>query len=390
VLTLSNRRTAGTFITSVACAGLLAGCGDPSPQTSAAPTDGLSVVVGAHANAPAPTLLDQAQAFVNRAAERQAQAAVIVDDKVGTVVAQGPLTVKAKNKSGAKKAVGDQARLLSTTITTAAPRAGEVDLLHALDLAARALSAVRGSKTILVVDSGLQTSGALRFQDPGMLSADPGEVADLLEHDNALPDLDGTEMVFSGLGDTASPQRPLTTALRKNVVAVWTAIAERAGAKVTVLEAPLTAPSRAGLPAVMPVPVPTVGHSVVPAEGSARVLELSQQTVAFVSDSSAYLDPATARKALMPLARQIRDRGAHVRLTGATASAGTAAGRARLSLARADAVKRTLVELGVSASQISTSGVGSDWPGYLPDRDRAGQLVPALAAQNRKVLVELK
>jgi hypothetical protein len=45
------------------------------------------------------------------------------------------------------------------------------------------VSDAAGPKTILVIDRGLQTTGALRFQDQGgaLLNANPDEVAGLLD-----------------------------------------------------------------------------------------------------------------------------------------------------------------------------------------------------------------
>ncbi len=380
---------AGAAVVAAGLSVLLAACGGGEPAgVSKAARDGLAVVVGAHANAPAPQLVSEAQEIVRQAVHREAHAAVLVNDSAGTILAQGPLTITAKNDAGRKQNIADNESRMAKTIAAAAARTREVDLLKTLDLAARAVSPATGRRTILVVDSGLQTTGAIKFQDSGMLSADPMEVAEALQQDGVLPNLSGTNVVFSGLGDTGPPQPALNTAQRKALVAIWVAIAERGGANVTVLEAPLSGQPVEGVPPVSIVPVSTPAVRLAAGTGS-RTVELTQETVAFVSNSAEYLDITAARESIAPIANEILASGRAVQLTGATASAGEVEGRMRLSLARADAVKATLVSLGVPSARISTQGVGSDWSGYTQDRDAAGRLVPRLAAKNRKVMIRL-
>jgi hypothetical protein len=97
-----------------------------------------------------------------------------------------------------------------------------VDLLAAIDLAARSVTDAAGPKTIVVIDSGLQTTGALRFQDQdgALLNANPDEVVDLLRRIQQLPNLTGMQVVSNGLGDTAAPQQPLPAPARAVLVAL--------------------------------------------------------------------------------------------------------------------------------------------------------------------------
>jgi outer membrane protein OmpA-like peptidoglycan-associated protein len=61
-----------------------------------------------------------------------------------------------------------------------------------------------------------------------------------------------------------------------------------------------------------------------------------------------------------------------------------------LSQQRADHVRDELVALGASPNQISTSGVGSNFPEYVrPDRDAAGAQLPGPATFNRSVRITL-
>lgn len=118
------------------------------------------------------------------------------------------------------------------------------------------------------------------------------------------------------------------------------------------------------------------------------VTVLRDGTVGFVPDQAVLKDPAAARAVLADYAKAIKD-GRRALLTGTTASDGTPEYRRQLSEKRAGAVRDLLVGLGAPADRISTRGLGSDFPGYVPDRDAQGNLDPIPAAQNRQVIIEL-
>jgi outer membrane protein OmpA-like peptidoglycan-associated protein len=220
-----------------------------------------------------------------------------------------------------------------------------------------------------------------------MLLADPGDVADFLQRSHALPDLHGIRVVFSGLGDTSAPQERLSHAQRENLVAIWRAVATKAGADVDVLDTPLSEPAQEGLPDVTPVDV-TVPKPQVP-RGKISTIALGEGSVRFRPGTATYADPETVRSVLAPLAERIITEGLRVRLTGATASSGSQDYRMNLSRARADTVKASLVSAGVPADRITTRGVGSSWPQRVPDLDAKGNLLPGPAARNRLVILEL-
>jgi outer membrane protein OmpA-like peptidoglycan-associated protein len=211
-----------------------------------------------------------------------------------------------------------------------------------------------------------------------------------LERTNALPDLHGVRLIFSGLGDTAAPQAPLGIADRTNLVAVWRAIGARAGAHVEIVNAPLGSAAKPGLPPVAKVPVSPPALAVPMVRRHAPVaVELRDQSVHFVPDEAVFAKPAAVAALLRPIAARILAQQLRVHLTGSTASVGSESGRRALSLRRANAVKAVLVAEGVPARSITTTGVGTDWTRHVPDLDAHGNLLPGPAAQNRMVLLEL-
>ncbi|MGH3775130.1 MAG: OmpA family protein [Pseudonocardiaceae bacterium] len=358
---------------------LLTGCGDNSAGSA---PGALAMIVGAHSNMVAPSLLDTVQAEIETAAELGSPATVIVND--GSPSAAAPLSLKTGNDNPLYQQ--DQLNQLTNLIDQTRADDPEVDLLAAISLAARSVTDAAGPKTIVVIDSGLQTTGALRFQDTdgALLNANPDEVVELLRRTQQLPNLTGVRVVFTGLGDTAAPQQPLPAPARAVLVALWTKIVESAGGKPEVKQAPLPSTRTIdGLPPVTIVPVAAKSIGPLPS-----ITVLRDGTVGFVPDQAVFRDSAQARAVLADYAREITN-GRRALLTGTTASAGTSEYRLRLSQERANAVRDLLVSLGAPADRISTRGLGSDFPGYVLDHDPQGNLDPIPAAQNRQVIIEL-
>ncbi|HEU0089003.1 MAG TPA: OmpA family protein [Pseudonocardiaceae bacterium] len=368
-----------TTVTLVLGLVLLASCGGAS---SSNPPGALAVIVGAHANMVPPSLVPAVRAEIDTASDLGSPVTVIVPDATPTASATLDLAVPNNNPLYKR----DQITQLNNVLDTARADTPEVDLLAALGLAARSVADAVGPKTIIVIDSGLQTSGALRFQDQdgALLNANPGEVVDLLRRTQQLPNLTGMRVVLTGLGDTAAPQPTLPQPARAVLVALWQAIVEAAGGSAEIQEAPL--PSTRTLPGLPPVSVvPVALRSIGPLPS---VTVLREGTVGFLPDQAVFRDPGQARSVLADYAREIAN-GKRAVLTGTTASVGDLAGRLRLSRERANAVRDLLISLGAPADRIEARGVGSDFPGYLPDRDAQGNLDPLAAAQNRQVILEL-
>jgi outer membrane protein OmpA-like peptidoglycan-associated protein len=330
----------------------------------------------------APSLITTVRSEIDTASDLGSPATVIVAD--GSPSASAPVSLKARNNNPLYKT--DQVNQLNHLIDNTRARTPEVDLLGALALAGRSVADATGPRTIIVIDSGLQTTGALRFQDQdgALLDSNPSEVVDLLRRTQQLPDLTGTRVVFTGLGDTAAPQRTLPQPARAVLVDLWTSIVKAAGGRVEIKQQPLPSTrTLQGLPPVAVVPVAVRSIGPLP-----PVTVLRDGTVGFLPDRAVFRDPGQARQVLADYATEIRN-GKRAALTGTTASVGAPAGRLQLSGDRAAAVRDLLISLGAPADRITARGVGSDFPGYVPDHDAQGNLDPIRAAQNRQVIIEL-
>jgi outer membrane protein OmpA-like peptidoglycan-associated protein len=370
--------------------GALAACGSGEPAGQAAGSADLgcvrtggavAVAVGNRANSPQPGMPAEVDALARGAAATNQPVSIVrVDGRPAVVEDRVTFASRAENDKKRANDLTAWVGSLGTALDQVRAAAPEADQLKALDVAARA---VGDGGTVVLLDSGLQTTAPLDFRAGGMLDAQPAEVVAFLTKANALPDLHGKQVVLIGTGDTAPPQQQLDTAGRRRLVDLWSAIATAGGAACVQAVARTVSGSAAeGVPAVSVVPVAApaafnpCGQTVL-ADGG---------TVGFTPDTANLRDPAAARQTLAGLATILKAGRQRVELIGTTA--GTGDGKA-LSRDRAAAVERELVALGVPDNRITTRGVGNTWPSREPDLAPDGSLLPGPAARNRSVIVQL-
>jgi len=299
-------------------------------------------------------------------------------------------TVDFKSESANDQAKADDQSLAASVLTkqlsAEVSSSAEANPLKALDIAGRELASQGGAGTIVLVDSGLQTTGALNYTKGDLLSADPSDIAKSLQAKGQLPDLSNMTVVLMGVGDTATPQQPLDTGQQDALRDQWQAIVEQAGAACVYVDpAPLTGDARAGAPAVSVVKVPET-QAIAPA----KKVVLDSSTVPFKTGSAELREPGATRTKLTQIAEQLKASGAKITLTGTTATDGDSAYQKSLSEQRAQTVKGVLVDLGVSAQNITTLGVGIENPEHVKDVDSEGHLIPELAAKNRTVVLRVQ
>lgn len=351
----------------------------------ALPEGPVAVAISARSNAPSPEVTPKVRAVIDHALETESHVAVLDTDGAPNIRQEGDLLVNAKNAQAQEQQREELSRQVAEVLSSVRADAPQADPLAALDTAARTVHAIAPKGTVILVDNGLQTSGALRYQSEDLLLASGSDVVAHLRSMGQLPDLGGLTVVLIGLGDTAPPQQRLDSASRNRLVEHWSGIAEAAGAAcVEVDTQPLTDPVPPGLPAVATVPVLPPPK---PALDVTQPVALREDVVGFADSSARLRDPTRARAGLKNIAHEIITRHHRVTLVGTTATAGTANGRRTLSLRRAEAVKQLLIELGVSPAYITTRGVGVNHPQHVDDIDAHGNLVPKFAVRNRAVFV---
>ncbi|MDB4872876.1 MAG: hypothetical protein JWL97_3880 [Gemmatimonadales bacterium] len=256
---------------------------------------------------------------------------------------------------------------------------GRLDLLGVIS----EISRQPGPATIYLHSSGLNTTDPLDLRKIDW-DTDPSAVVRNLTKQGFIPDLHGKILYFAGLGDTTGRQPSLAPPLRNKIITLWMKICQASGAKCRVDTEPTTGRS------VSTTPVPVVAVESfptipMPRSGHKAVIQLPA-TLLFGPDSAVLLPGAADQ--LRPLARLLAA-GDTATLVGHTATWSTPEGARKFSLARAQAVARSLIALGAPARSItSITGVGFDQQ-LVPDRDTAGHLIPEPASRNRRVEVTI-
>lgn len=372
---------------------LLAGCADSAagqePAAAAQgcpiPTGPVAIAAAGRANAPAAAKSPALSRAIEAAIAQQSYLAIIDTGGTPTVVGAGELKLTAKNGPAQEDQRRTFSNQIATTLANLRSNTPEANPLQALAEAAGSVKSRAATGTVVLADSGLQTTGALDYTRDGMLLAEPSDLATAVKAAGQLPDLTGITVVLTGIGDTAPPQASLDTSTRTRLQAQWKALVTAAGASCVYVDPmPNTQPAPTGLPAVSVVTPPPP-----PVYDLDRPISLRGDVLAYRDNSPELLDPVAARAALAPLVAALLGTEGRITLTGTTATGGTEADRLRLSADRAETAKQLLVAMGVDAARITTKGVGIDFPGFKPDQDDSGRQIPEVAAQNRSVIVEV-
>lgn len=394
-MTMPGRKARGAVAAlGVLAAAVLSGCQGSSQGGSSGtqlvsmpcPTDtggAVTLVVGARQNSPRPALPDQIQALVRDAATAGTEIQVVRIDGVPTVALQAKFSTNGHNSAIRARDLQNFVAGVGNVVSGLLPKAPEADDLAALTQAAQITP---DGGTVVMLDSGLPTKGALSYQDPDMFGSSTAMITAYLRDQNVLPDLSNRAVVFVGLGDTADPQPPLPENVHKQIADLWTAIAHQA--KASCVYSLGAATTRTAIDTSVPVSV--VKPPAVPVFHNCGSTVLGDSgAVGFVLNSDQFRDPAAARSTLQGLAAQLIGHAQLVTLIGATSSEGSADRNQVLSEERANAVKAVLVQLGVAAQRITTIGDGSHGPDHRVDMTKSGALIPAAAEHNRSVTVTL-
>ena len=344
----------------------------------------LGVVAGSTANAPTVSLPASASSQLAAAGKTNGSVTVVVPSGTPQVMGTTALGSSAQDAIVCQNDQRTKLTQITSYIDGLKASAPEVDFLGAIDQAARNLGS--DPMGVVVVGSGLQTTDPLNFAGTGLLYADPAQVVADLTARNLLPaDLKGVTVYWSGMGDVAGTQQPLTVPARSNLEAIWSAVIKAAGGTLSLLPEPASGSAAASLPAVTPVTVEAVATKT----DWTKPVVIRNSDLLFTKDTAGFSDPAAAQKVLATLVPAIEQNGKTVTITG-TASKDQAKDNTAdtaLSLKRAEAVKAALVALGVPAGSLQTAGVGYEWCGWKNETDASGAYSDALAEQNRTVIL---
>lgn len=268
----------------------------------------------------------------------------------------------------------------------------EVDTLSSIKLSSNILQgSTLSKKRMLVYDSGLCTTGLLSQLASNVLATDPVIVVDKLESLHALPNLEGIDVTWVGLGCVSGDQQKIPDSYLHNLEAMWTEIIVRAGGTVVFDSTPVTGQQIEDLPHVTAVAFPQDSLGLDNSSlSNLSVISFHEDTVKFVADKAEFIDYTAAEKALEPIGEYlIANPDEKIIIAGTTAKVGDGDGKL-LSLQRAEAVMNTLLTKGVSPSQIECIGLGSTENCLrVEDHNADGTLNEKMAAQNRAIYIVL-
>lgn len=375
---------------------VLGGCAEEPPCAApeAGAVDPLVLAVSVHANAPAPALPGGVAGQVRDALVAGQPVRLIGIDGSPEEVPIALPEVVAANCAALDVTAARATNVVATAVRSTAADSDGNDLYGAVALAADLAAAEDWDHTrLLLLDSGLSDgAGApVDMSRPGMLGADPAEVAEFAREQDPL-DLSDFDVQLVSFGYSAPPQRPLSGQERTAVTSIWTEVFAQQGAEVSVLPEPrpATGPDTGRVTAVAKVGVRSVFEPPRPGRASSVLYrEAYSGPIRFEPDSVDLVDPVAARRAVAPVAAWLAaDEGRRVVVVGTTSSAGTAAGRSRLSLARAERIAGLLVATsGGRADRVRTIGLGFEFAWRVDDRTSSGELDPSRAALNRTVRI---
>ena len=355
----------------------------------------IAIVSGYHANAPIPAIhAATIQDAIINSTSSYGSVCIVINDGAPYVVADYQISTPEKNLSSTKRKeiAQAQATQITAVLTDAQATTPEVDTLAAITLAVRSLSDTQGQKYIVIDDSGLSTCGYMNFTQ-NLLQADSQTIVDYLTATEALPKMDGIDVIWVGLGDVAGSQTPLTPSNLETLRSIWNSVLYAAGVQSVEFasDLPSTTPTTdLNLPYVTPVSILQDASIIV--ETSAVSFDnpiiFNEEKILFLPDTATFADYDAAADTLGPIAEYMAlYPNFRLLLAGTTATAGSNESCKQLSLMRADAVKNLLLDMGVDEKQITqTIGLGYDHKYHIPDIDSNGQQ-NANAAENRSVIL---
>ncbi|GHJ48967.1 hypothetical protein Cs7R123_63090 [Catellatospora sp. TT07R-123] len=338
---------------------------------------GVAIAVGDRANSPAPALPSDVRQLIAEAVRTCAKITVIRIDGRPDVV-DGPLVFSsvAKTKQNLDIEIGDFLTAVGTRVAAAKAQEPEADVLGALSLAAGAAGA---GGTVVLIDSGVQTTAPLDLREGGLAARKPEAIAAALRRARLLPDLKGRKVILAGLGYTAAPQDPLDNDSRSFIIGLWREIVRTAGAKDPVVSTePNTGAAAVSSPPVSVVPFPI---GVLHFECGATAVLPDDGEVGFVPDKDVFKNPDAARSVLRRLADFLKQNAdAAVEIEGFVAHYDK---DSDLSQRRADRVRQELASLGVR-NGVTAKGMG--WGPY-PKPDSPPD--PRYDQLNRRVTIKI-
>lgn len=367
-----------------------AGCSDNYKSPDKA--ESLAIVVANRRNTYPAINSDKVFDYINRVVSSYGNISIIEEDGHPYVV--DSLQIKKPTKSGlSKKQIArineENTNAVLDILSECEPKTAEADTLKALKLAANELhSTDNDNKTLIVLSNGLSTTGSLNFTKDNLLYADAKEIASQLNDMAEIPDLNGINVIWFGLGFTTQPQTELNSDSIVNLKAIWTEIINAGNAESVsfATDNVLFENDQSSYPEVSCVTV--MANELIIDNLENKITVLDEELLAFKSDSTEFVDDDKAIDALKPIAEYMSEnKNYNILLAGTTATVGSQDKCKGFSLKRADKVKKILVSMGIDEERIHAIGMGYNHPYHINDIDANGLLIENIAKKNRSVII---
>lgn len=378
------------FLVIISIVASITGCSGVGTVASAQTPNSLGIVLGIHDNfcaIPAETLNQP----IYDCAYSYGSCSTVISEGMPSISANYVIKKPHANINDAKRRqLADQysAEIL-TGISSLKATSPEVDTLKAITTAANSLNSttVECSKKLIIIDSGLSTTGLINFADTNIIDNSPEYIIEQLQDFHALPDLQGVNVTWIGLGQTAGDQTEISASYKYKLQTLWDAILTASGANVSFVskELPKEIVSN-DLPHVSVVPIVEDCLALDSNHVPETVKFDENSSVKFNGDQATFVDTAAAEKELKPIADYLVTTGENMYIVGMTATHGDPIQRKQLSLARSEACKQVLVNYGVSPDKLIAVGLGFDDNVLrVKDTDTSGNLIEEQAKINRAV-----
>ena len=301
----------------------------------------------------------------------------------------GPKTKAMLTDSKKQSILDTQFEEINSFISDLKPKAPECDILKAINISADNFAEKNGGKSLIIMDSGLSTTGLLDFRSADVASLRIDGIIKALQSKKAIPNLEGVDVFWYGMGQTTDPQIEPSSEYKYVLEELWTAILNEAGAKsvhiaresIEDLEV-----DRSDYPKVSPVDCKLEENVIA---SLAEPMIFDQEKIKFKSDSAELLtDKKDVEARLKPIVDFLKDNSHEkILLAGTTAKYGSQKSCEDLSFKRCETIKNILVNMGIDQARISLLGLGFENPFYQNDLKADGSQDETLAVKNRTVIV---
>ncbi len=389
---------------------MFTGCETRSDNYAEESPYNLILIAGMHCNAKTPDFDLISEELLN-AVSNAATVTIIVNDGspyVFDTVSIPEISSKLSHSNQTKKR-NAYARQLIQTCMNASARCAEVDMYSSIALAARCVT--DSSDVVVMLDSGLSTTGRIDFSKNTISRIDIEEFVETILNGNYMLDMHGATVNIYGLGETFGRQPNLSVSDYNSLISFYQVFFSSVNAKTNIHTQPYR--TSEGVKSdydvsICPVSsdvckIPTTPYAYTDDKATEDntpvieditpiidgvVIDIPTTAVGFLPDSADLISPITAVEALSDLSKMLKVSDDDIVLVGMTASAGDADSAKKLSVERANTVMTLLKELGVNTSQYVVIGTGyAPNPFRVNDLDSNGFLIEKKAKLNRTVFL---